>query len=229
MRSLFRPATFAVAIGTATIGAPAMLAAQDVDRGAEGSVDGRQGHGARHGHRGPLARARFLARELDLTETPRAQVRALVQGGHQQARALRSSMERGPELREAVRTVRASTMAQVRAVLSPEQQARLDELRAERRFAHHRRGRHIRRAFAQLDLSDEQKAEIRAVRERARADASSIRATETDPEARRAALRGLREQVRGEIRAVLTPEQAAELDEIRASHPRRGRRGPAAD
>ena len=78
------------------------------------------------------------------------------------------------------------TRAAMQAVLTPEQEAKAAELRKERK------GERASRMKEHLGLSDEQAAQIRAIRKEG----------------------GSRE----EIRAVLTPEQQAKLDEARGKH-----------
>jgi Spy/CpxP family protein refolding chaperone len=69
----------------------------------------------------------------------------------------------------------------------------------------HRRGQGMRALLQQLDLSDAQRAEIRALFQQARA---------TAPRGDRAAMRAHRQQTRAAVRAVLSDAQAAQLDQL---------------
>jgi len=86
----------------------------------------------------------------------------------------------------------------------------------------------MRRAFAQLDLTNAQKAEIRSILSSARDQARTNRAgvRELSPQARRALMRSLKTGTRTAILNVLTDAQKAELRELRANRSaRRGNRG----
>ncbi|MEM7608085.1 MAG: Spy/CpxP family protein refolding chaperone [Myxococcota bacterium] len=85
---------------------------------------------------------------------------------------------------------------------------------------HHRRGRLMR----QLDLSDNQKAQLRAIRESLRSQRADLRTL--SGEERRAAARALRSERRRLVDEVLTPAQRSELRELRAAagESRRARR-----
>jgi Spy/CpxP family protein refolding chaperone len=140
----------------------------------------------------------------------------------------------------------ASLREQMKAVLTPEQQQRMAQARARfqgargpggpenfrrgqgfdrhgpQRFGHHRGGpqmrhhaargqlqkmKHVReRRAALLGLTDEQRAKMRQIAFQNREKAI-----------------GLRQDLRKEMESVLTPEQKAKVQELRAGH---GRRGP---
>lgn len=86
--------------------------------------------GERPGMRDPR-RLRALERELDLTETQRAQVRAVLERSSEQRRALTQQMfERcGAE----VRAQHDQVSAEIRTLLTPEQQPRFDAINARQR------------------------------------------------------------------------------------------------
>lgn len=86
-----------------------------------GDAQWQGGRGARRN--GPLVQ---LTRSLDLTPEQRAQVLPIVAQAGPQIRAIRQ------EARQKVVAVREATMAQVRPILTPEQQQKLDALRQAR-------------------------------------------------------------------------------------------------
>ncbi len=182
---------------------------------------GKRGHD-------PVAR---MAQSLDLSVEQQQDIRLLMQSHREWVRGNLRDADGNwePGAREAMRDARAALHDEIRLRLSPEQQARLDELRADRR-GHYRGGRHGKRgkgharrgmgaAYAQLDLSDAQRTEIRALmrnhREQMRSEYAARRdageAARPDREARRESWQSLR----ADIESVLTPEQLAELETAR--------------
>ncbi len=101
--------------------------------------------GAKHGHemRGPHAYRQRMAEELKLTPGQQASVDSLIEQKHRQIVALYKPLK--PQLDSIAvlaRVVSDSTHAQIKRLLNPEQQVKLDELRAaaRRELAEHRRG-----------------------------------------------------------------------------------------
>ncbi|MBI2893911.1 MAG: hypothetical protein HYY06_10190 [Deltaproteobacteria bacterium] len=90
---------------------------------------------------GPAAhvdqRVRHLTDRLGLDAAQASRIRAVLEETARRAEAVHA-LPRGPEKRQARWDLRTRTHARVRAVLTPAQAARFDELRAERR--RHRRG-----------------------------------------------------------------------------------------
>ena len=97
--------------------------------------------------------------------------------------------------------------ADIKAVLTPEQIEKLQQMRDDGAI----------RGFAALDLTEEQKAAIEEIREKARTDAE---AAET-----RQARREIMQAAHEEVLSVLTEEQIEKLEQLRAGKPR-GRGGP---
>lgn len=91
---------------------------------------------------------------------------------------------------------------------------------------------HDRLDAAELGLTDEQKEQIRQIRERQREQLETLRRDQNlSPEERRAKARELRKQTREQVQAVLTPEQWEKLQQRRQQRreemrKRGGRRGP---
>lgn len=190
------------------LGAPLLAHAQD-----DGGRYAREHRQHRRGG-GHFAR---MGDELGLTAQQREQMRNVMQ----QARAERASLRELPreQRRVAARELRQRTRARMQSILTPEQQARAQQLRAERR---ERRGeRRIARMQERLGLSDQQASQVRGILERSKAERQRIRESSQTREEAREAMRALHERTQNAIRGVLTPEQASELDAMRDS--RRGR------
>jgi Spy/CpxP family protein refolding chaperone len=105
---------------------------------------------------------------------------------------------------------------QMKATLTPEQQAQMKAWREQRKQGGERPSREaMKERFEQLGLTDQQREQMRSVREQIKAK---------------------RESVRSQIHAVLTPEQQAKMEVRKAEfqnkrgrHGRRGHRGGGGD
>lgn len=82
----------------------------------------------------PCERRQRILDQLDLTAEQRAQVDRILERRRAETEHFWDSA--GPRLR----VITDSTRAEIRALLTPEQQAEYDRLRAERKAAHQRRG-----------------------------------------------------------------------------------------
>jgi len=82
---------------------------------------------------------------------------------------------------------------------------------------HHRRGgAHFGRMAGELGLTAAQQQQMRSVMAQAREERQALR--ELPPEERRAAAREMRQRMRAEMQAILTPEQQERARELRAEH-----------
>lgn len=100
--------------------------------------------------------------------------------------------ERIRQIFDAHRGAHQSKRARMKEILTPEQLAQLKEMKKNRQPGE--RGK-FRERMAQLGLSDDQKAQLKAMREEGK---------------------GKRQQIQEEIRQVLNPDQQARFDELRA-------------
>jgi Spy/CpxP family protein refolding chaperone len=79
---------------------------------------------------------------------------------------------------------------------------------------------------AELNLSQQQKDQIKQIHEEQRAKMQALRNDSSlSREDRRAKMQELRNRTRSSVDAVLSPEQRQKLEQFRKEHPRRGRRG----
>lgn len=81
----------------------------------------------------------------------------------------------------------------------------------------HRHGYGMHRMLRQLDLTDNQQAQVRAIMESAREQRRELRGQGRSPEGRRA-MRALHQESRQLVLDVLTDEQKAKMAELRAEH-----------
>lgn len=157
-----------------------------------------------------------MSQALELSVEQTQDIRALMQRHRQEQGASREALQE-----------------EIRQRLSPEQQEKLDAMRAERKGKYRRggpRGHGMAGSLRELDLSDEQRTAIRTVMTEHRARMQAERAARGSytqrTQADRAAWREARQALQSEIKEILTPEQVEQLDAQRRSRGEwRGERG----
>ena len=187
-----------------------LIAADVADAG------GRRGGG--RGHKGGPAQA------LNLTDDQKTQAQALLETFRAEAQALRKS---GDADHETFQALRESHREQFQAILTDEQTTQLETLRAEREAnrpedggrdrGRHRGGRP--NLGETLGLSEDQSAQIEALRTDLRAQ---IQALKESGDGSREKAQALRQAQREQILALLTEEQRTALKELKSD--RAGRR-----
>ena len=104
---------------------------------------------------------------------------------------------------------REAFKTQMASILTPEQQAKMAQIKSQRGERKHHRGKGgFKKVFARLNLSDEQKAAMKSLREQQRAGTIT------------------RETFKSEMAGILTPEQSAMMQQMksqRGEHKYRGK------
>lgn len=167
-----------------------------------------------------------------------AEYRQLKQSNDPKADAVKAELQ---PLRDQVKAARKATHEKVLSVLTPEQLAQLQQMRSQSRGSRGRAlGRNAGAIAQQLNLTADQKAQIKAIRQEerqknqplfssVRAKAAEYRqlkqandpkagAVKTELEALRPQVKAARTATRDRILSVLTPEQRAQLDQRRKKH-----------
>ena len=128
--------------------------------------------------------------------------------------------ESGDISREDVRALRERHRKAFTGVLTGEQRAQLEARKAEWQARKDER-RWVGRggALMRLELGDDQQAQLQALRRRHRQQMEKSKAS---GDVAREQVRALREQYREAFQAVLTEEQRAQLDELRAERESQG-------
>jgi len=99
---------------------------------APGSAHAQSGH-RRHGRAPQLGLGREMAAKLGLSEAQVSQLKTAREATRDQIRAVRADTTLSPEDKHArMRQILADSKQQMQKILTPEQQAKLQELRAER-------------------------------------------------------------------------------------------------
>jgi Spy/CpxP family protein refolding chaperone len=139
-----------------------------------------------------------------------------------QMEVLRNDTTLTPEQRRTqVRQIRETTQARLRSVLTPAQQAKAEELRAQARQKMEERrqlaaDRRLERMTTELGLSASQGSAIKSITEQARNQAKTIRENSAlTQEQKIQQLQTLRTDTRNQIASNLTPEQKTKLEQLR--------------
>ena len=143
--------------------------------------------------------------EVDLTPEQKAQVKAIREAAMEEAKQAQTPEER--------MAIRRATMEKVNAVLTEEQRSKIAASQPARPGPR-AQGQRAQGPFEKLNLTDEQRAQVREIMTAARKEAQSA---ET-PEARREIMTAAREKTK----ALLTEEQLKSLNEGRETGPREG-------
>lgn len=180
------------------------------------------------GKRGMYARggARMF-QGLNLSEDQRAKVQTILQGERSQIQALRSNTSLSEEQKkQQARELRQANHQQLLAVLTPEQQEKMKQ------FHGQRMGRHAAfnagRRFQALNLTDQQKSQLKPVFESSRQQMQALRSDSSlTPELRREKMQQIRQNQMAQMKSILTPEQQQQMQQMRGRRFHRGGDKPA--
>jgi Spy/CpxP family protein refolding chaperone len=165
----------------------------------------------RKAERGPAR----MFQQLDLTADQRAKVQSILQSERSQVQALRSNTSLTDEQKkQQVRELRKNDHQQLLAVLTPEQQAKLKQLHSQRkgRAGAFRSGR----GFQALNLTDQQKQQLKPVFQSTRQQMQALRSDTTlTPEQKREKMKEIRQNQMAQMKSILTPEQQQQLHQMR--------------
>ena len=173
------------------------------------------------GRRGGFGMAR-MAKQLNLTDQQKTQIKSMREATHQQLQALRNDTSLTPEQkRERARQLMEQSQAQFQSVLTPEQQQQLKDMRAQAQ----QRG--LDRMAKALNLSDQQKQQIQPILEAQHQQLDALRNnTSLTSDQRREQSQQLRQQTQSQINNILTPEQQQQAQQMRDRMGSRRHRGP---
>lgn len=200
------------------------MSAQTADQSAPPAV-------ARGPHAGKRGVDR-MAQQLNLTDQQKTQMQSLFQAQRQQAQSIRQDTSlTAQQKQDKLKQLRESTHQQMQGVLTPEQQQKFQQLRSE----HEGMGKdHMGRggmgpgggmgAMARLNLTPDQKSKIQPIMQSSRQQVQAVRADSSlTPEQKQAKVREIHQNAMSQAKAVLTPEQQQQLQEMRKG--RGGKRG----
>lgn len=191
-----------------------------------------------------------MSERLQLTDEQEVKIKAIFdqhfaahKNERQAKRAEGPSEQERAAMREKMEAERASFDAEIKAILTPDQQAQLEKLKGERKDGprHGKRGpgkNPMEALSAELNLSADQQAQLKSLFENRMAErkaAREAREAQMTPEQkaerearhkeRKAKMEAERTAIDNEIKAVLTPEQQAEFEKMKAERAQhRGKR-----
>ena len=197
------------------------------------------GPGGGTGPDGPGGFGPRVAQELGLGDSQKSQIQNYLKDSRSQLEVLRNDTTLSPEQRRTqAQSIRENTQARVKSVLTPDQQAKAEQLRAQAQLKMQDRreravDRRLERMTTQLSLSSAQAATVKSLGEQARSQAKVIRENSTlSQEQKIQQLQALRETTRNQIKSNLTADQQAKLDQLmqqardRMQNRRDGQAGP---
>ena len=187
---------------TASLSRPTEHARSSEERGTRRERRGRRGES-------------FEA--LGLSHNQQAQIDAIRESSREQMRELRTTGRTGATRGE-WHAIREESNALIDDVLTPAQRHARETSRTERATA--RQNRRIERMGEQLGLGAEQSARVRSIMEQSAIDRA---AAARNGEDRQAATSAVREATRAAMLNVLTPDQQAQMEEMRTSRSERRR------
>src|ERR1041384_3923423 len=152
---------------------------------------------------------------LNLTEDQRAKVQTIFQGERSQVEALRSNTALTEEQRkQQLRELHQSNHQKLLAVLTPEQQAQMKQMHGQDK------GRHSAfkggRGFQALNLTAEQKSQMKPIFESSRQQMQALRSDTTlTPQQKHEKMQQIRQNQMTQMKSILTPEQQQQLQQMR--------------
>jgi Spy/CpxP family protein refolding chaperone len=187
--------------------------AGSVDVRAAASAPFRQEQSVRH------AKMEIIGQKLGLTDAQKASLKTLRSQSADAIRAIRANPALAPEQMHAqVVAARNAAREQMRAILTPDQQARMAEIMSHRGRLNAEAVHRVRMGMlaSRLGLTHEQRAQIKSIHQKMIAAVTPVRADASlTAEQKQAKVRELRKAGRDETRAVLTAEQQHRLNRIR--------------
>ncbi|MGA2444781.1 MAG: hypothetical protein ABSG50_05030 [Opitutaceae bacterium] len=165
------------------------------------------------------ARMSIVAERLGLTAEQKAQLKTIRAQTAEAVQAIRANAALTADQKRAQAvTAWKTSREQMRALLTPDQQAKLAQIKSHPWRLNALAVSRVRMGLLanQLGLTSDQRAKIRDIHTKTVTVVNPIRADASlTPEAKRAKVRELVEASRTEIHGVLTPEQEAKLQRIR--------------
>ncbi len=145
---------------------------------------------------------------LNLSEDQRSRIEPILQDEMQQAKAIRQDTSLTPEQKRGkMLQLRDSSRAQVEALMTPEQVARLPRRGTGRRMA---------KMAQRLNLTPDQKAKMKPLLLDQHKQVQAVRADASlTPEQKQGKIREIRKSTHQQVMALLTPEQQQQLKEMR--------------
>src|SRR5262245_44762700 len=158
----------------------------------------------------------MIAEKLNLTADQQTQVKAIFDATHTQAKAVMDDATLTPDARAAkMKELHEATMAKVKAILTPEQQQKFEEIQAQ--MAHGPGGGMAQRGpgmgmaaklTQELNLTADQQTKVKAIFDAMHPQMEKIAGDDSlSKEDKEARMAEVRDDIHAQIKAILTPEQ----------------------
>src|SRR5690349_5150338 len=170
-----------------------------------------QEHAAPTANRARAARRNGMSK-LNLTAQQKEQAKAIRQNAKQQVQSIRNnSALTAEQKKQQLQQVRQQTQQQLEGLLTPEQKAQLQQRHAARRST-----RRNVAAIRNLNLTPQQKEQVKPIMQNARQQMQQVRQDASlNQEQKRERVAQIQQQTRSEMMNVLTPEQQQKLNNMR--------------
>jgi Spy/CpxP family protein refolding chaperone len=165
-----------------------------------------------------------MQKELGLSEAQMEKIRAAAEVRDDKIRAARQKMrENNQEPRGEIKAARITFRSEVEALLTPEQKAKYEALKAEQKDPAKRAAKQAKKMKEQLNLSDEQTQKVEAAATTFHQKMQALN-PDTEPDEdedeemseKRAERKALRQAFDAELKAIFTPEQYQKWQEHKA-------------
>ncbi len=145
------------------------------------------------------------------------QIRTIVQKYHSDVKAVLQSSSAAADKKSQVSDLKTKAAADINAVLTPDQQTKAQQSGIIAKILNIRAAiaRGIKEALSQLDLTADQKTQIKAIFQDDEAQAKAVRQDTTlTADAKQAKIAAIWKATREKVMAVLTPAQQQQLQQI---------------
>jgi Spy/CpxP family protein refolding chaperone len=182
---------------------------------------------------------RELSEKLNLTDAQKAAIKPILANDANEIKAVRQDGSLSKEQKMAkVKEIRESSIKQINAILTPDQQEKFAELRGEARQKMRENAENrLAMLTKKLNLTDIQTSAIKPILEAEAAALNALRQdTALSKEQKQSRISDIREAANNQINAILTPEQQAKWAELKehaesmshkGMHPGYGQQKPA--
>lgn len=160
-----------------------------------------------------------LGESLNLTADQKANIKTIADMMKQQVKAVRDDKALTAAQQKArIKEIHQERKAQMDQVLTSEQRQKLSEIR-DKAKSERKQGLEKRKAaLAKLNLTDDQKAKMKAIHQSAGIQTKALRDDKPlSPEQRKAKMKEIRQSTKDQIRQILTPEQQKMFDEMKGN------------
>lgn len=185
-----------------------------------------QGSHVRGARAGVRCEGAKVAQKLGITQEQKQQITDIVKQYRTDAvQVLKSEATREQKAGQ-IKALKANAMAAINAVLTPEQREKAKGLIDRILSPRHHRGAKALWVLKQLNLTDDQQAQVKTIVQDSRTQAKAVFDDSTlTKEQKRERVAEIRKATFERVKALLTPEQLQKLEELKKNRPQPRERG----